>query len=228
MLNPLPNTLRPTNLKHKVLRTGAGEDIPRWFYDAVKAIDTKLYFVWHPYKIIYDNVMNQYEGAEDDARFRIQEWYGEECWGYPLKKQNSNEPVREEKWHLWRLCEPYGWCHVTSVEAKAGEYLRLLAGRLYRQAIISDRYSQKEYTKMTLKEQSELQERRQAEADQLYLDVQKENSWLLNSAMQNFEAGKTAPTRPTKEIITNISPKKIVRPIHDTEGGLYLPDEWKS
>jgi hypothetical protein len=203
-------------------------DVPEWFYWNIKAIDPHLYFVYHPWKIMYDNVMNEYEGAIDDGRFRIQEWHGQLSFGYPLKRSDCDGPIEEAKWHLWRLCWPHGWCHVTPLEAVEPEYLVLLSKRLYLQATISDKYSQKEYAKMTLKQQHEARIKKQDEADQLYADVQKENSWLVNSAMENFASGKTAPSNPTKEIITNINPKKIVRPLHDTEGGLYLPDEWKT
>ena len=226
-LHYLPSILRPDREGHP-LRTGAGGDIARFFYDAIKAIDPNLYFVWHPYRVMYDNVMNQYLGMYEDARFCIHEEFGEEVWGYAYLKPKLHEPIPECRWHLWRLCDPYGWCHVSIVESHDDEYLVLLANRLHKQAVFSDRYSQKEYAKMVLKDQEAYMEKQKDDADQLYSDVQKENAWLTRRAMDNMHSGKTAPTTPTKEIITNISPKKIVRPITDTEGGLVLPDSWKN
>lgn len=224
----LPSVLR-SQTKARPLRTGVGGDLPRWFYDDIKSIDPNLYFVYHDWVVIYDNIMNAYDNEE---RFPIQEYWGRECFGFPLKSREHDGPKPEDKWHLWRLCWPYGWAHVTSVEAKQEEYLVLLTRRLYKQAIVSDRYGQKEYAKMTLKEQSDAQAKAQADADSLYEDVQKENSWLVNSAMENFKSGKTAPSNPEKDVIMSYPGQKnrtkIVRPIHDTEGGLYLPDEWKS
>jgi hypothetical protein len=223
----LPTTLRGDR-KHKQLELGL--DLPEWFYSDIKSIDPKLHFVWTQWKTIYDNVMNQYYGMFDDARLTIHEEDGHEVWGYPLKNAKDDAPLSEEKWHIWRLCDPYGWCHITSVEAKDPHYLLLLAKRLYTQAVVSDKYGQKEYAKMTLKQQHEERLRKQQEADGLYNDVQNENKWLTNKAMESMLSGKVAPTRPTKDVIASYSGQgkrsKITRPITDREGGLILPDEY--
>lgn len=223
----LPTTLRGDR-KHKQLELGL--DLPAWFYEDIKSIDPHLHFVYHPWKIIYDNVINQYYGQLDDARLTIHEEDGHEIWGWPLKNAKADEPIREDLWHLWRLCWPYGWAHITSVEAKDPQYLLLLAKRLHTQAVVSDKYGQKEYAKMTLKQQHEERMRKQQEADGLYNDVQNENKWLTNKAMESMLSGKVAPTRPEKDVIVNYPGQKnhtkITRPITDREGGLLLPDEY--
>ncbi len=223
----LPITLRGDN-KHRPLRLGL--DLPSWFYSDIKAIDPKLHFVWHPWRVLYDNIMTNYTGDLEDSRFRIHEEHGHEIWGYTLKAAKAETPLKEAKWHLWRLCDPYGWAHVSVVEDKDPEYLILLGKRLHRQAVISDRYDQKEYARLTLKEQYDARIKAQENADLLYSDVQKENSWLTNSAMEGMLSGKTAPSNPTKDVIISYPGQKkrskITRPITDKEGGLIVPEEW--
>ena len=227
----LPKSLRPTGTNPKVFRAGAGDHLPRWFYDNIKAIDKDLYFVWHPYRLIYDDLMNQYLGSPDDGRFCIHEEFGQEIWGWILKQVGNDDPAPEEKWHLWRECWPYGWVHVTCIESEQEEYLKLIGKRLWMQARISDTYGRAEWNRMNEAEKQEFNLSKQKAADQLFADVQDENKWLTKKAMENFDRGDTDPTNPMKESIVSypgqIKRSKIVRPITDTEGGLVIPDSWK-
>lgn len=176
--------------------------------------------------------MNQYEGAIDDGRFSIHEEHGQELWGWPLREANSPAPAVEESWHLWRLCDPFGWCHVVKIEAKEPEYLRLLTKRLDMQARVSDEFGQQEYARMNEKERDAHAASKQADADQLYKDVMEENSWLTRKAKEAFDRGETQPTNPTKDTIITYPGQgtkgRIVTPLSDKEGGLVLPDEWRT
>ncbi len=118
----LPKTLRPDNSNNRECQRGI--DLPSWFFDDLKAIDSKLYIVWHPYATLWDDMMNQYEGALEDPRFTIHREYGEEVWGW-VTTNGQGAPLPEQAWHVWRLCEPHGWAHLVRIDSKASEYLSL-------------------------------------------------------------------------------------------------------
>jgi len=226
-----PRILRPEHTRLRKVQPGL--DLPCWFLDSIKGIDSNLYFVFQKYKTMYEHIMNQYEGEIEDPRFTIHGTDArEEIWGYPVKQATSEDPVLEPKWHLYRLCWPHGWAHVTVVEIVEENYLKALVKRLRLQATISDRYSPKEYVKMSMEERQKVQEARQSSADDLFDAVQEENKWLMRSAMDEMGRGNTAPTRPEKDVIMSGpwggNRSKITRPITDREGGLVLPDEWGS
>jgi len=223
-----PKRHRPNSDRLKKIQPGI--DVPCKFLDELKSIDENLYFVWHPYKVIYESLMNQYTGPlGDDQRFSIHEEYGEEVWGYPTMASRYDGPQAECKWHLWYLHE-HGYYHVSILEDTDLRYLDVLARRLYLQSVISDKYGKLAWNKMQREEQERYTKAKQDASEDLYNQVQKENSWLTQKAMDNFSSGKTAPVNPTKDIITSFSNQKnksrIVRPITDTEGGLYLPDNF--
>ena len=100
----LPEKSRPRGLHHK--RFTAGVDLPSWFSDNLKSIDRNLYLVWHPFRVIYDDIINQYEGALDDPRFCIHLEHGQENWGFVMTDGNG-APIPECKWHVWRHCHDY-------------------------------------------------------------------------------------------------------------------------
>jgi hypothetical protein len=208
-----------------------GIDITSRFLDELKSIDENLYLVWHPYKVIYEALMNQYTGPEgDDQRFNIHEEYGQEVWGYPTKASKHDGPQVEAKWHVWYLHQE-GYYHVSVLEDTDPRYLDILARRLYLQSVISDKYGKLHWNRMQREEQERYEQAKKTAADDLFNQVQKENSWLVAKAADNFRAGKTAPTNPTREIITSYqgqgNKSKIIRPVSDTEGGLVLPDNWE-
>jgi len=223
-----PKRHRPSKDRLRKMRPGL--DVGCKFLDELKSIDENLYLVWHPYKVIYESLMNVYTGPTgDDQRFNIHEEYGEEVWGFPTKASRNDGPQAECKWHVWYLHQE-GYYHVSVLEDTDPRYLDVLARRLYLQSVISDKYGKLAWNRMQREEQERYTQAKQAASEDLYNMVQKENSWLTQKAMDNFQAGKTAPTNPTKEIITSFSGQgnksKIVRPISDTEGGLILPDNW--
>lgn len=224
----LPNDYRPNGVRFRDFIPG--HDLPYQFYLDIQAIDYKLYFVWHPYNVMYDMIMNQDLGPVDDPRFVIEEQHGEEVWGW-ITTDGRGSPIKDETWHIWRLCDPYGWAHICNVVSSSPEYLKLLVNRLHLQARIQAERGDLAYNRQLREEEEAARERQQQEMKELYAAVQDENSWLVNRAAENFHAGKTAPTRPTKDIIyshkdqTNKS--RIVRDITDAEGGLILPDSWR-
>ncbi|MDY6957680.1 MAG: hypothetical protein SVK08_00850 [Halobacteriota archaeon] len=170
--------------------------------------------------------MNNYEGKLDDPRFAINEKYGEEVWGWVLTDPHKN-PIPEARWHCWRLCDT-GWAHIFEVKYLDPIYLRTIVNRLGIQKVLTEKYGIKAYVKYLREEREAIQESDINEKNNQFIDIQKENKWLLDKAMDNFTQGRIAPTRPQKEIITSYSNQtnksKIVRDITDREGGLYVPD----
>lgn len=224
MVHDLPDRFRPTGLHYRKLNPGV--DLPAWFVDEIKSVDPHLYFVYHPYRVMYDDIMNQYTGPLDDPRFTIGSHGGEEIWGYILTDGNK-EPVPEHTWHCWRLGD-YGWSHIFEVKYLVSEYLKKLINRLGMQKIITERYGLRAYMKFLREEREELDERDQAARVSAYDDVQNENRWLVNKAMDNYMSGRVAPTNPVKETIMSYPGQKhfsrLSRPLTDEEGGLIVPE----
>lgn len=223
----LPTELLPRNTNRREFRPG--KDLPCWFHNELKSLDKCLYFVWHPYRLLYDDVMTPYTGSLEDPRFSIHQEYGVEVWGYPVT-HGDGTPILENKWHIWRLCKPYGWCHVSNVASKESEYLNLLLKRLYRQAKIRD-VGRREWMRLEQEERDRRMQQQQQEADELFDAVQEENKWFMRKAMENYDRGIVAPTNPQHEHIISYPGQKnrsrIIRPLHDTEGGLVIPEDWK-
>lgn len=219
----LPNQFRPSGLIYKQLHPGV--DLPAWFVNGIKAVDPDFHFVWHKHRVMYDDVMNQYTGSLDDPRFTI----SNDGWGFVLTDANG-EPVPEFRWHCWRL-GAVGWFHIFDVKYTQPEYLERLIVRLGMQKTITERYGLKAYIHFLREERELMDAAAQGDHDQLFKDVQHENKWLMDKAMENFKSGNTAPTNPTKDIISSYKGQtkrgKITRGITDKEGGLILPDEWR-
>ncbi len=227
-MNKLPNRWRPHGLRYKKLQPGL--DLPSWFIDGIKAVDPKLYFVWHPYRVLYENIMNQYSGGIEESRYTIGSHGGEEVWGFVLTDKDKLA-IREDRWHCWRLCEN-GWAHIFDVAyPKNVKWLKHLLDRLDTQARLTAKYGNTAYVHYMRAERELAEEKRIQEEDQLWKDTHSENKWLMNSAMENFKAGKTAPTRPQKDVIVSYKGQgkrsKITRDITDKEGGLILPEEYR-
>lgn len=224
----LPKNMRPRGLQHRALHPGI--DVPTWFIEQLQGIDSKLHLVWHPWCLLYDSMMNVYEGDPEDPRFVIGEFDGQEIWGFPMT-DGEGTPVPNNHWHVWRLCDPYGWAHIVELQALSGEYLQLLLKRLYWQAQISlVPAGQKALMRQMQQDQEEKLEKGQAGANELWGAVQDENKWLMKEAMENFDRGHTAPTNPQKEQIISYPGQKnrsrIIRPLEDSEGGLIIPEKW--
>ena len=192
----LPSTFRPRNTNVKEFKPG--HDLPRWFYDGLRAIDKNLYFVWHPWNTTYDDFMTQYTGTLADPRFSIHEEHGHEVWGWVLT-DNKNQPLPDNTWHIWRLSD-VGWCHIINIQSKDPDHLKLILDRIHLQAEIQKKGIMA-WNKYMREEREKREEAERIQKDLLFQDVNKENKWLLDRAYENFERGITAPTRPQKESI---------------------------
>jgi hypothetical protein len=191
--------------------------------DDLKSIDEKLYLVHHKFALIWDDMMNQYEGELEDPRFTIHREHGEEVWGF-VTTDGDGAPIPEGAWHVWRLCEPHGWAHVVRVESKEGDYLELLVNRLYIQANFRERYGDIAWNRNTRFEDEEAQIKAQDAHQEMFEAVQEENAWLTRTARDNMARGVTAPTNPMKETITSYAGQKnrsrLSRPLRDEDVGL--------
>ncbi len=217
----LPSMSRPYRSSYREFRPGI--DLPAWFQDDLKAIDSKLYLIWHPYRVMWDNLMNQYEGDAENPRFTIHREHGEENWGFVLT-DGKGSPLPEFSWHVWRIAEPHGWSHIVKIEDKSSEYLSLLTSRLYIQARFRDTYGDFAWNKNIKEEQDEAHIKAQDAHQEMFDAVQDENKWLTRNAMDNMERGNTAPTNPTVGQIISYPGQKnrgtIVRPLEDDDVGL--------
>ena len=222
----LPTTLRPSDSTYRECLPG--KDLPSWFMDDLKSIDDRLYIVYHPFAMIWDNMMNQYTGELEDPRFTIHREHGEEVWGF-VTTNGRGEPIPECAWHVWRLCEPHGWAHVVRVDSKAEPYLKLLVNRLHIQARFRDRYGDIAWNRNMRDEQEVSQVEAQAAKQEMFEAVQEENSWLTRNAMDNFERGITAPSNPKMEKVVSYAGQKnhtaTSRPLDDSDVGLKGIDD---
>jgi hypothetical protein len=191
--------------------------------DDLKAIDEKLYIVYHPFALIWDDLMNQYEGELDDPRFSIHREHGEEVWGFVTTKGDGS-PIPECAWHVWRLSEPHGWTHIVRIDSKHDQYLGLLINRLHIQREFRDRYGNIAWNRLTRDEQETAQVKMQEDQQEAFEAVQDENAWLLKNARDNMSRGITAPTNPQKETITSYAGQtnksRTSRPLDDHDVGL--------
>jgi len=217
----LPSMSRPHGSSYREFMPGI--DLPSWFQDDLKAIDPKLYLVWHPFRVMWDDMMNQYEGDSENPRFTIHREHGEENWGFVLT-DGKGTPLSEQAWHVWRFCEPHGWAHIVKIEDKSSEYLGLLTKRLHIQARFRDTYGDFAWNKNIKEEQDEAQIKAQDAHQEMFDAVQDENKWLTRNAMDNMERGVTAPSNPTTGQIISYPGQKnrgtIVRPLEDDDVGL--------
>lgn len=217
----LPSTLRPSNSEYR--ECIPGRDLPSWFMDDLKSIDEKLYLVYHPFAVLWDNLMNQYEGELEDPRFSIHREHGQEVWGF-VTTDGNGAPLPEGAWHVWRLWEPHGWTHVVRVDSKNDRYLKTLLDRLHLQAITRNKEGDYAWNKHLAEEQDIAQQKAQDAQQEALEAVQEENSWLTRAARDNMSRGKVAPTNPQKETIASFAGQKhrstLKRPLDDSDVGL--------
>jgi len=218
----LPEILRPS---HRYYQVEPGFDFPTWFTDALKAIDDKFYLVRHPYRVLWDHMfMNQYY-AED--RYSINTSYNALNFGYVLTDGEGN-PIKDDKWHLWRLAWPYGWAHIFVIDyPKDYHYLKTIITRLFIEAQWVDTYGPLSYSHFLNDIRQEKSRKLKEGNDSEFADIQKENAWFLRKVKENMDRGITAATDPKKEIISSFKGKqnksRIIHPLSDTEGGLIVP-----
>lgn len=225
MSSHLPIDLRPKGFQTKTLR--AGVHLPAGFIEDVRAIDESLVFVFHPYIINYDELTNRYYGSLEDPRWMICESFGREVWGWVLT-DNLGNPLKDCTWHIWSLKKDFGYSHVQNIASTEPSYLKKIVDRLGREKIYKAKYGPFLWNKKMRQDEEERQAKLQDQKDQEYFDMMNENKWLIRKAQENMERGHVEATNPTKEIISSYSGQtnrsKIVRPLSDKEGGLYLPD----
>ena len=218
----LPEMFRPSGRYTKLV---PGTHFPTWFLDALKAIDDKFYLVKHPYRVLWDHMF--IKGDESTENYFINTKYNALNFGYVLTDGNE-DPIPDNKWHLWRLSWPYGWSHIFIIDHPEDfYYLKTVVTRLFIEAQWVDTYGPLSYSHflndLRREKHQKLQDGNQAEFE----DVQKENAWFLRKVKENTDRGIIAPSNPQKEIITSFSGQtnksKIVRPLSDTEGGLIIP-----
>ncbi len=221
----LPTILRPRGVPHKELTPGL--DLPSFFCDELKAIDPKLFIVYHPYRVMWEGVINEYVGELEDPRFTIHREFGQENWGFVLT-DGDGFPIEEAAWHIWRLEDPHGWAHVVKIESHEGEYLSFLLNRLNLQAIWTNRYGASSWGRKLDSDAEEIRESKKKMEAAMHDAYQEENSWLMKRAMENFERGVVAPTNPTTSQIISYPGQTnrtaTERLITDEEGGLVVPE----
>lgn len=225
MKSHLPKDLRPSNLQHRVLAPGI--DIPAGFIADIKAIDEGLHFVYHPYRIQYDDITNNYYGPLDNPRWVIGEQYGKEVWGWVLT-DNVGTPIPDETWHIWSLARDYGWSHVSNIASQEPEHLNRIINRLGREKLYRAQYGAVKWARKLREDSEAFEQAKQNERHNLFGDIQKANKTAMKTVMENLERGIVNPTRPTKDIISSYAGQgnrsKITREITDREGGLIVPE----
>lgn len=229
MVLRLPERGRPLNVRYRECELGL--DLPAQFMYDLRGIDDNFYPIFHPYRILWDDMVNEYVGELADPRYSITEnsyRLGELVMGHVLSN-GKGEPTPDGHWHIWRWCEPArAWAHIINIDCKDPLYLNLLVKRIYLQAIYNDRYGHRGYQKLLEQAEIDKREAMQSERQTMMDEISKTNSAMMARVRDNFERGITAPTRPTKETIMSggglTSAKKLVRPLDDREGGLILPD----
>ncbi|MFQ5753143.1 MAG: hypothetical protein ACE5HI_14215 [bacterium] len=204
-------------------------NLPRWFRDDLNAIDKRFKLVWHPWRMIWDDVMNKDTGPLDDPRFNIR-WddsYGCEVWGFVLKGLDDN-PIPENRWHLWRFTPDYGWSHIIDIKSKDPKHLQTIIKILWQKAVARDK-GWKHANSESRQHQVEEHEKPISEYNDKFKWVQEQNRDFIQKAYENFAMGRTRPTAPQKEIITSYSGQsnksKIIRGLTDTEAGLVTMDD---
>jgi len=206
-----------------------GLDLPASFMDELRGIDPDLHFIWHRYRCLWDTFINKYEGEKENPRYTVEEKYGYTNFGFVLT-DNNGDPISENKWHIWRWCRGVdAWAHVIDVDSKKPSHLEKIVSNIVREAKMAN-MTRRQRMNLMQEEQEEQLQKKQAKSQDLWKEVNKANSKLMKSAAENFASGVTAPTNPTKEIISSFrgqtNRSKIVRPLTDTEGGLILPEDW--
>lgn len=231
MVLKLPERGRPRGVHYR--QCALGVDLPAQFYYDLTAIDQHLHLIFHPYQLLWDDMVNEYTGPLEDPRYPIVEnshKYGQIVMGHVLTN-GQGEPSLDGSWHVWRWCEPAAaWAHVINIDSRDPLYLQLLVKRLHLAAVYNDKYGHRGYQK--LMEQADIDRREKLQADKADMmdQISKVNSAMLNRVRDNFERGIVNSTNPEKETIMSgggiKGARKLVRPLDDHEGGLILPEEF--
>lgn len=221
----LPNSLRPEG---RYRRVSPGTDVPRQFLDDLQGIDENLFLVWHPFRTLWDTIMNQYSGELENPRNTINRDYHDELiFGFVLT-DSQGVPLPDNSWHVWRHCWPHGWAHVCKMVCLDPGYLKLFLNRLDLQARWSERYGMKSYNQLMAELEEEKREKLLDEEQEMVSAIHRENDWLFKKAWENAQRGHIKATNPTKDVIVSApgvnKRSRIVRLITEKEAGLYTGD----
>jgi hypothetical protein len=201
--------------------------LPREFIEELQSIDAGLYPVFHRYKVLWDNIINEYAGELEDPRYVVNYDYSEMNFGFVLT-DGEGRPLEDGTWHIWRWCYPHGVGHIVSLESREPEYLKLIVKRLYIQAQWTNKYGFRSYNRLLDTVAEEHRTQLQKDRQSLFEATQEENVWLMNRAIQEAASGRIQPTNPTKDSIISYpgqkSRSRIITPLDDKEGGLYIPE----
>jgi hypothetical protein len=223
----LPRDMRPRNVKYRQCELGV--DLPASFVHDLRGLDDCLYPVYHPYKILWDDVINEYTGELENPRYQINSLSGELVFGFILTN-GQGVPSPDGHWHIWRLCRDRGWAHVINIDSKDPGYLDLLVRRLWLQDQYNQKYGFRGYQRMLEEMDLAARDKAMDEKKDLMNEIAKANSGMMARVRENFERGIVKPHNPQKEIIVSgkgINKRsKIVRPLDDAEGGLILPEDF--
>jgi hypothetical protein len=204
-----------------------GIDLPAGFVEDIKTIDNGLHFVYHPYRIQYDDITNRYYGPLENPRWVIGEQYGKEVWGWVLT-DNEGCPIVDESWHIWSLTKDYGWSHVSNIASTEPEHLFRIVNRLGREKLYRAKFGAMKWNQKLREDLDAFEQKKLNERHNLFADVQSANKTAMKTVMENLERGIVNPTRPTKDIITSYGGQsnrsRITREITDREGGLIVPE----
>lgn len=208
-----------------------GIDLPSKFVHDLKAIDNDLHIFFHPWKTLWEDIINFDRGSLEDQRLNIH-WYGSDLVFGHIYTDANKAPIPDNTWHIWRYCSNApGWAHVMQLQDKSGEYLKAILNNLYDQAHFKNRYGDIAWNRQYEETLNKAQIKRQQDHSNLFADVQQENKSAFKPAMENFGKNITAPSNQKVDKIMSYTGQanrtKISRDATDKEGGLVVPSEWE-
>ena len=220
----LPKQFRPDR---PYRRCALGIDLPRAFIEDLQSIDPDLYPVFHKYRVLWDNLINLYDGEMEDPRYVVNYDYGEMNFGFVLT-DGEGKPLEDGSWHIWRWCHPHGVAHIIKLESREPEYLRLFLKRLFIQSQWTNKYGFRAYNRLLDQVREEDRTQLMKDRQALFDATNEENKWLIKRAIDNAASGHIDPTNPQVEQVISYpgqtNKSRIIRPMDDTEGGLYVPE----
>jgi hypothetical protein len=179
------------------------------------------------YRVLWDSIINTYDGELEDPRYTVNYEYGEMNFGFVLT-DGEGKPLEDGSWHIWRWCHPHGVAHIIKLESLDPEYLHLVVRRLWLQACWTNKYGFRSYNRLLDQVREEDRTQLMKDRQALFDATQYENRWLIKRAIDNAASGNIAPTNPTKDSIISYpgqsNRSRIITSLDDKEGGLYVPE----
>jgi hypothetical protein len=191
--------------------------------DSLSTIDPNLHLVWHEYRTLTENFLSAYEGPVADPRFTIHHAHGHLNFGYVL--QPDGVPVKEQRWHIWWLRRPHGWCHVLDIEDQSPKHLEKILDVLLHQARFLDSRRARDYFRLLQEKEAQAQAKSLDTEKNTFSDITRENRPLIRRALEEAARGNVDPTNPHKDVIVSYAGQgnksKLIVPVSEREGGLY-------